>query len=200
MKKTILTLKRHQCHIHFYLIAAVLPLFFLSGCKGEKITPCGCEDVIYWASDTCSFSFSEYNSTKQVRDYFSLHDSTVVKHSGDTVKFWGWVYYPNHDEPFIPEIPDQREPNYRPDAEKIVLATHKDYPGYSRQSELLDVNWRYSSFTKENPWFNEEFDSLLNKKWYVTAIVVASRIYFPGCYSYYPEFNMIALDTVPNNN
>ena len=36
MKKTIHTLKRHQCQIHFYLIAAVLPLFFLSGCKGEK--------------------------------------------------------------------------------------------------------------------------------------------------------------------
>lgn len=200
MKKTAFTIDRPLRHIRYYLIASFLPLFFLSGCKGEKIAPCGCEGVVPWASDTCSFSFSKYNSTKQVKDYFCLHDSTIVKHSGDTLRFWGWVYYPSHDEPFIPEIPNQREPNYRPDACRISLVTHKDYPGYSRQSEILDVDWRNSSFLKDNPWFSEEFDSLLNKKWYVTATVFAQYDGILNCYTYYPEFTMIALDTIPNNN
>ena len=86
MKKTILTQERHLCHIHFYLIAAALSLFFLSGCKDDNITPCGCEHILDWAPDTCSFSLSEYNSLKQVKDYLYQHDSTIVSHAGDTVQ------------------------------------------------------------------------------------------------------------------
>lgn len=202
--KEVTTMKTMNKTISFFAIATFLAIV-LAGCKGEKITPCGCEDVVYWAPDTCSFSWSEYNSTVQVKNYFCHHDSTLATHNGDTLRLCGWVYFPCHDEPVL--TPNRFSPlgylehDYGPDVPIIHLVTHKDYPGYSRQSEILDVQWG-SPFLNENPWFRQDFDSLLYRKWYVTATVYAGHLYFPNytCDKYTPTFTMIALDTIPDNN
>lgn len=198
MKKTVFSIVQSLHQLHFYLIVAVLSLIFLSGCKDEKITPCGCENIVYWASDTCSFSWSEYNSLKQVTDYFNHHDSTIITHVRDTLKFWGWVYFHGPGEPiYYPSV--HLEEAWTPDAKLIHLVGNEDHHEHRGLNGNIVIEWT-NSFLQENPWFTQNFDSLLMKKWYVTAILEEKAEVVLPCHWYDPKYIMVRLDTLPNNN
>ncbi|MBR3413671.1 MAG: hypothetical protein IKG81_13405 [Bacteroidales bacterium] len=203
MKKTILTQERHLCHIHFYLIAAALSLFFLSGCKDDNITPCGCEHILDWAPDTCSFSLSEYNSLKQVKDYLYQHDSTIVSHAGDTVKFWGWVYFHGPEEPiYEPYALNPVREDWNVDAKRILLVGNEDHHFHHNEYGAAWLWWD-EAFLLENPQFVQDFDSLLQKKWYVTAImdsVRTDRSFGPLCNKWGFKFSLINVDTIQRSN
>ena len=183
---------------HIFLIAAVLSFFFLSGCKGEKITPCGCENIQHWAPDTSSFSWSEYNSLKQVIDYFSYHDSTIITHVGDTLKFWGWVYFNGPGEPVYYPNEGFHEA-WTPDTRYIHFVGNEDHHEHHGLNGHVVIHWT-DTFLQNNPWFIQDFDSLLMKTWYVTAILRdGSEVVLP-CHMYSPKYIMIGLDTLSNNN
>ena len=203
MKKTAFTIDRPLRHIRYYLIAAVLPLFFLSGCKGEKITPCGCENIVDWAPDTCSFSWSEYNSLIQVRDYFYQHDSTIVTHAGDTVKFWGWVYFHGPEEPiWEPYVMNPIREDWNVDAKRIFLVGNKDHHLHHYEYGATWLWWD-DDWLLRNPQFVQDFDSLLQKKWYVTATMDAVKIddsFGPVCNKWGMKFSLIIVDTTQRSN
>lgn len=203
MKKTNLTQERHLCHIHFYLIAAALSLFFLSGCKDDNITPCGCEHILDWAPDTCSFSWSEYNSLKQVKDYFNQHDSTIVTHAGDTVKFWGWVYFHGPEEPiYEPYALNPLREDWNVEARRIMLVGNDDHHFHHNEYGAAWLWWD-DAFLLENPQFVQDFDSLLQKKWYVTATMDSVRAdlsFGPLCNKWSAKFSLISVDTIQRSN
>ena len=200
MKKIVYTMGQSLCHIYFYLIVAVLSGFILSGCKDDSITPCGCEHVVDWAPDTCSFSWTEYNSLRQVGDYLGRHDSTIVAHSGDTLRFWGWVYFPGPEEPiYEPYALDPLREDWNVDAKRILLVGNEDHHVHHNEYGSAWLWWD-DDFLLENPQFVQDFDSLLQKKWYVTAIMNSVRLgyYFlgPRCNEYGYRFSLINVDTV----
>ena len=186
-----------------FLAIATLMAMVLTGCKGEKITPCGCENIVDWAPDTCSFSWSEYNSLKQVIDYFRHHDSTIVTYAGDTVKFWGWVYFHGPGEPiYEPFTLNPVRENWNIDAKRILLVGNEDHHSHHAEKGEIWLIWD-DVFIQENPQFVQDFDSLLQKKWYVTATMDSVRVdhsFGPVCNKWGTKFSLIALDTIPNNN
>lgn len=198
MKKSVLTLGPHLCHTHFFFIVAVLSLFFFSGCKDDNITPCGCENMVDWAPDTCSFSWSEYNSLIQVRDYLA-YDSTIVTHAGDTVKFWGWVYFHGPQEPiYEPYALNPLREDWNVDVGRIFLVGNEDHHGHHGEYGATWLFWD-DAFLQENPQFVQDFDSLLQKKWYVMAVMDSVRADYsfgPSCHKWGKKFTLIGVDTI----
>ncbi len=206
MKKSYFTIKRLLHRFHFYFMAAVFSVLFLSGCKGEKITPCYCERIMDWAPDTCSFSWTNYNSPRQVMDYFLLHDSTIVFHDGDTVKFWGWVYFHGPNEPiYEPYALKPLREDWNADAKLMLLVGNEDHHLHKGKYGAIWLQWD-DTFLQENPRFVQGFDGLLLKKWYVTATINKERrsLYIgPSCdkeNQWGVKYSLITIDTIPHNN
>lgn len=175
----------------------------LGGCEKTKRGPFDCYYEIHpWASDTCSFSWMGYNTIWQTLDYFAGHEYTLLSHYGDTVRFFGWSYINGGEDHtiYIGHRPDAFIQDWKPSWNQILLVGHEDHhfaphPQYG----ACWVHWD-DQFTQGNPWFVQTFDTLLEKKWYVTAIVrpVTPRISNP-CLNYEPSFYMIKLDTIPDS-
>ena len=193
-------------NVFYLLIATAVVAMALAGCEKTKRGPYDCyEEVQPWASDTCSFSWTGHNTIAQTIDYFGKHDYTIMTHSGDTVRFYGWVYFngPEDDAFYRASLgPHGLTQKWEIGWNTIWLVGHEDHhinphPQYGS----LEVYWD-DDFIQNNPWFAQSFDSLLQKKWYVTAIMRAKKKEYlfprPHCNDYYAGFKMIKLDTVPN--
>ena len=203
MRKIVYSIGYPLCHIHLYLVAAALSFLLLSGCKDDSITPCGCEDIVDWAPDTCSFSWSGYNSPKQVIDYFSQHDSTIVTHAGDTVKFWGWVYFHGPEEPiYEPYALNPLREDWNVGAKRILLVGNEDHHYHHLEYGAIWLMWD-DEWLIENPHFVQNFDILLQKKWYVTAIMDSVKVDYsfgPLCNRWGTKFSLINVDTIQRSN
>lgn len=63
------------------ILSAIIGLMEI-GCKEEKCEP--------YASDDLEISWTDYNTVKQVWDYFGCHEETCWMHTGDTFKVMGY--------------------------------------------------------------------------------------------------------------
>ena len=187
-------------HARSFLSFALLSVLLATGCQREdSINPVPC-DVDPWAPESCTFAWDKYNSLQEVHDYFYHHDSTIITHVGDTLKFWGWVYFHGPGEPvYWPYAMDPIREAWTADAGIIYLVGNEDHHEHHGLNGLAILRWD-DIFLQENKWFVEEFDSLLQKKWYVTATLQEeAEVFFP-CLMYSPKFIMTALDTNINSN
>ena len=208
MKKVIKNAREMKTRdkMTLFIVIAAVAAMTLTGCRREdSISPYPYDCDGPWASDTCTFSMDKYNSLREVLDYFVGHDSTMIMHDGDTIKFYGWVYYHAPGEPVYSPVDDSFREIYTVESKFIRIVGNEDHHFYSADGfygmEL--VWWSDGGFIEENPWFVQEFDSLLQKKWYITATLQAS--YSPGlipspCSKWTLRYEMIALDTLPPNN
>ena len=173
---------------------AMFIVMFLTGCKRQEIEPV----CFPWAPESCTISCTEYNSPSEFRKYFNEHDSTMMAHDGDTIKIWGWVYYHGSGEP----IPWPYETNplreaWSPQAGYILLVENEDHHGYE---QAIPITWDTSAFLQTHPEFSQNFDSYLQRKWYVTVRMECTNLKIPtpcskiGCY-----LRVITIDTIPNN-
>ena len=176
---------------------AILSLMVFSGCKKkDQITPICCP----WAPESYCISRTDYNSPVGLRDYFDDHDSTKLSHDGDTLKVWGWVYYHGPEEPIF-EADYSSSPlheNWTPEAGYIMLVPNEDHHGYTHH---ITIKWS-KTYLQDHPEFVQDFDSYLQKKWYVTIKVECVDIsYLSGnsCTKIGLDFHLINMDTIPNN-
>ena len=175
-------------------IIVAVSVIILTGCKKpieEEVNPM-CE---YWAPEDCTFSLDKYNSPAELCDYFMEHDSTRLSHNGDTVKIWGWVYYHGPEEPRLTPLDTATQlESWSADAYHIFLVKNENHHGYD---EIWGIHWT-STFMQDHPEFVQNFDSLLPKKWYVTARVYCFPEYCPGpCTQIGMHFYAIDIDTIP---
>ncbi len=143
------------------------------------------------------FSLSEYNSLKQVNDYFA-YDSTIVTHASDTVNFWGWVYFHGPQEPiYEPYALNPLREDWNVDARRILLVGNEDHHYHHKEYGAAWLFWD-DAFLQENPQFVQDFDSLLQKKWYVMAVMdsVRADIFSPICNKWGRKFTMISVNTI----
>lgn len=174
-------------------IATVLAMT-LSGCKQQDIKPI----CFPWASESCTFSLSKYNSPLEIREYFTDHDSTKKAHDGDTIKICGWVYFNGPGETVLwPFETDPLREAWFPEAGFIVLVGNEDHHGYDQS---IRIDWNNTTFLQDNPGFSENFDNYLQKKWYVTAkMKCVDAIDPPLCNNLGYKLYVITIDTIPNN-
>ena len=208
MKKVIKNAREMKTRdkMTLFIAIAVVAAMALTGCRREdSISPYPYDCDGPWASDTCTFSMDKYNSLREVLDYFVGHDSTMMMHDGDTIKFYGWVYYHAPGEPIYSPVDDSFREIYTEESKFIRIVGNEDHHFYSPDGYygMIIVWWYNGDFIEENPWFVQEFDSLLQKKWYITATLQAS--YSPGlipspCSHWGLRYEIIALDTLPPNN
>ena len=179
-------------------IIVAVSVITLTGCKKpieEEVNPM-CE---YWAPEDCTFSVDKYNSATEWHEYFYSHDSTRLFHNGDTLRMWGWVYYHGPREPLrCPVSDDDLREAWSFDVGFIILVGNENHHGWD---EAVWISWDCQSLERMHPGLTQNFDSLLQKKWYVTGIVNCFPEYIcPGpCTSIGMKVQVIDIDTIPNN-
>ena len=190
-------LRRNSILLSVVVLSGIL---FLACKPVTKDDPFACNvEVDPWASESSTFSWTDYNSLSEVHDYFVGHDSTIIIHVGDTLKFWGWVYFHGPGEPVYWPGPDPDHDLWTADTKFIHLVESEDHHDHHEGNKHAVVCWS-DAFLQENPWFTVEFDSLLQKKWYVTAVLEEEAEVLSPCYRYVPKYVMVALDTLINNS
>ena len=112
---------------------------------------------------------------------------------------WGWVYYHGPMEPLrCPVSDDDLREAWSFDVGFIILVGNENHHGWD---ESVWISWDCQSLERMHPGLAQNFDSLLQKKWYVTGIVNCFPEYiFPGpCTSIGMKVQVIDIDTIPNN-
>ncbi len=196
-----------KIQIFFYtiivpIVTAIMSLFF-PGCNKPNVPDCSI-NCDYWAPEDCTFSKDKFNTPAELRDYFDNHDSTRLKHDGDTLKICGWVYYHDHAarEPYMCPVDEGNPPREKWTAENgfIFLVGNENHHGWN---EAVRISWNYnnsSSFLQDYPEFVNNFDSLLQKKWYVSVQVQCFPEYItPGpCSKIGMIYHVLEIDTLPS--
>ncbi len=181
-------------------VVVLSDILFLECKPVTKDDPFVCNiEVDPWAPESSTFSWTEYNTLSEVHDYFVGHDSTIITHVGDTLKFWGWVYFHGPGEPVYWPGTDPDHDLWTADTKFIHLVENEDHHDHHENNKHAIVDWS-DAFLQENPWFAVEFDSLMQKKWYVTAVLEEQAEVLSPCYSYNSKYVMVALDTLINND
>ena len=82
-------------------IISLLAILLVSGCKDDRCTyteglngevlPDECYDCEWYAPDSVSVSWNDYNTVSDVYAYFDGHRETLREHEGDTLMITGWV-------------------------------------------------------------------------------------------------------------
>ena len=198
--------KRFRSMIFLRRNCILLSVVILSGILFLECKPVTTDDpfacnreVDPWAPESSTFSWTDYNSIMEVKDYFVGHDSTIITHVGDTLKFCGWLYFHGPGEPVYWPGSAPDHDLWTVDTKFIHLVESEDNHDHCENNKHIIVDWS-DAFLQENPWFTVEFDSLLQKKWYVTAVLEEQAEVLSPCYSYVPKYVMVALDTLINNN
>lgn len=185
----------------FYLfIATAVVAMALAGCEKTKRSPYDCYeevDVQPWAPDSCSFSWTDYNSTMQVLNYFSGHDYTILSHDGDTLMLWGWIYFHGPGEPILdPFVYDSIEGSqeaWSPEALFINMVPNENHHGWSQS---VRIDWD-RPFIQSHPDFRENFDDYLQKKWFIKVRLQAEQnIIASPCLSYGFSLHLVDIDSI----
>lgn len=165
----------------------------------DKSTVCG----TCFASSGATVSWTDYNSVADLHSCFNHHDSTLMRHIGDTIRLCGWVYYPDHEagEPLY----DVMIPDWSVEGGTMFLVDNEDHHFHGNYGSAF-VTWpergpymRHddSVWYEEHADFVEHFSEYLPKKWYVTARIEYDTDLGNGCCSNYtPRYRLIAINTI----
>lgn len=161
----------------------------------------GCETC--YAPSDASISWTDYNSVMEMHTFFNHHDSTLMHHLGDTIRFCGWVYYPDEDE--HEPLYNVMIPDWSIEGGTMFLVDSEDHHFHGNYGAAC-VRWPTTSsyMTHEDSvWYDEHsdfvehFSDYLLKKWYVTACIEYDVDLGYGCCSNYaPKYRLIKLDTI----
>ncbi len=178
----------------------ILPLSFLcaslcfSGCKddrcsytpyvGGEVLPDDCYDCQWYAPESATLSDTEYNTVTAVRNRYLCHRETLKEHIGDTLKLAGWIYCGGASTgEWMPDYTMGHVSSW------LYLTDREDHLG-GHQTFSIQLN----SELKER--FHEQYDELLEKKLYVTGILMTNDRHTGGCCSLDPVLYAFEFDTV----
>lgn len=143
-----------------------------------------------YPSNGVEVSWSDYNTVKELNNYFDNHKMAIMDHLNDTILLTGYAYYPDYSN---------HEPNFEEwnlDRGFVYLVDNENHHGYKNGTVTVAWDINDSSFMSRNSLFKDNFEVFREKKWYVTARIRYFTI--ATCYQeYYPKYQIIDVDTVP---
>lgn len=167
-----------------FLRLLFLSVIIMYGCEKKSKCP--------EAPTNAIVSWSEYNSPVTLNEYFLCNNEALLKHSGDTIRLWGWAYYRD---------PEGTEPDFTYDSnwtayrDYIYLVPNENHHGYN---QMVWVRWD-KEWRDTNSDFRQSFDEYLSKKWYVVA-TIGYKNFHTECCNLSPLYNAIYIDTVKDRN
>ena len=178
-----------------FILGALIGLMAV-GCDNKECDTC-------YAASGATVSWTDYNSVSDLHEFFNGHDSTLMQHVGDTIRFCGWVYYPDIEsgEPtYAVMIPD-----WTVEVGTMFLVDNEDHHFHGNYGSAY-VTWprkgQYMTH-EDSVWYEnhvsfvEQFEELLPKKWYVTArIEYVHDLGLGCCGNYAPRYRINELDTI----
>lgn len=169
------------------LLGLFLSVIFFAGCKKQP----ECNNAMPSAA---AISWTGYNPPTALHNYFGCNAEGIKKHLGDTVRLWGWVYYPDHGigEPDPDPLNDS---NWSAYTGFIYLVSNEDHHGWEESVYLTwDQAWR-----ETHPDFCQSFEEYLDKKWYVVATLDCFKSGIQCC-PLFPLYKVISIDTIKTDS
>ena len=171
----------------------------VTGCEKKSINPCG----TCYAPINVAVSWTDYNSVMDLHAFFNHHDSTLMQYVGDTIRFCGWVYYPDEGE--HEPIYDIMIPDWSVEAGTMFLVDNEDHHFHGNYGSAFVTwpVWRPNMTREDSIWYDEHadfaesFSDYLSKKWFVTARIEYNTDLGMGCCSNYaPRYRLLEIDTI----
>lgn len=165
------------------ILAAVLTGLLFVDCEKNKT----CTEE--YAPEGVSISWTDYNTTTALRNYFYCHPKTIERHANahDTLKVKGWVYVGNSGDA-------------RWWSRNSFISNHESYfilTGNDNHGEY-DKIFHVHIIPEILDDFHSNFKEFFQKQLYITGTIrYTHHTGTSGCCYYFPIINATNIDTIP---
>lgn len=149
---------------------------------GWEVLPDECFDCEWYAPESATLSNMGYSTVEQARNCFACHRETLKEHQGDTLMLTGWLCWGSTT--WVPDYMNGSANNF------VYCTDREDHLDESIHTFTVTL----SPDLKAK--FQENYEQLLQEKWFIIGILKAHDLHTGGCCSVVPVLDALEFMTV----